>query len=523
MKIVRLSLFFSIYLIFIYLTIKEVLIIIVVYYSFLSYHIYTMVLLDQISNAQDKSSLRTALQSSMEASRSDLDAIKTELEGKVWTTKDQLANFMNEIYDKLYDRTDNGDIAKTAQDLDALKTLAKIQVYWNKELWTHADQDPDLVRWKRTTATLRKVFKNKNWVDQQQDTDKESATVPSDTDVYGYIYENNQTKIKVNDEVIDIIDQNGLSPDSITIGSINYKNYYTIDQAEQFSWLGYKMVTDGVYFGDFKDNMMDGKWTKVWTDGSSYNWEWKGDKMDWLWIYTNKYGIKFDWNRSDNLYQEDNQSLDVTTLNQDARSIETRKAGEAIKKFNQVALDAINSSIKQLEKEKKEMINIWWRDYKIEDGHIDVDGTIYKDCTNPTWDAKFSGKWFIRNINGDDILYVGDIVDNKAQGIWKLCYSNWDVYEWFLQNWQSNGRWKMVWKDGSKYDWDWKDGKMDWEWSYINPHKIAIEWFFENDQYIWTWSWLMGLFGWWKEIKRDKKYMNSIKDQASVDNPWWFR
>lgn len=481
-----------------------------------------MALLDQISNAQDKSTLQTALQSSMEVNKSDLDAIKTEIEGKVWTTKDQLANFMNEIYDKLYDRTGNGDIAKTTQDLDALKTLAKIQLYWNKQLGTHADKDPDLVRWKRTTATLRKMFDDKNWVDQQQDSNKESTTVLPDTDIYGYIYEDNQTKIKVNDEIIDITDSNGVSPDFITIGGISYRNC-TVDQAEQFSWLGCKIVTDGVYFGDFKNNMIDGKWTKIWTDGSSYKWEWKDEKMNWSWTYTNKHGIKFNWNRSNDLYQDSNQSIDVATLNQYTKSIETEKAKEEIRNSNKVIQDTIADSIKQLEAEKKEMINIWWKDYKIKDRYVDVNGTIYKDCTNPAWDTKFSGKWFIKNIDSKDGLYIGDVVDNKPQGIWKLQYSNWDIYEWFLKAWHPNGPWKMIWKDGGKYKWNWKDGKMNWEWSYTNPHNVLIEWFFENNQYTWTLPWLLELFGWWKKISRDKDYMDHITDQNSVDNPWLFR
>lgn len=323
-----------------------------------------MALLDQVSSAQSKDELSQVIEQNEQLTQAELDTLKAELDSKVWDTKDQLRDFMNDIYYKIIN-SDHTYKEETEQDLEALKTLAKIQIYGNQHLDTHTDTDPDLIWWKRTTATIREIYKEKTWKDPKAE-----------------------------------------------------------------------------------------------------------------------------------VYEEKN---DISKLIEDNSKIIQNTTKELIEKRNR----------------EKDKIIIWWKEYPIKDGkYIVIDDELYQRCNN---DKEFIWKWFIEDIDGSGSLYIWDVTEGQAEGIWAIYYKNWDIYEWHIENNKVTWRWKMTWQDKSYYDGDRNNGKMEESWSYTNIHGIKIQWFFKNNKYVW--KWLLSR----KKIKWDREYMNNIIDQSKIDNPWRFK
>ena len=313
-----------------------------------------MTLLDQINNSKDRTQLTQALEQKEQLTADELDVLKNELDNKVWETKDQLIDFMNEVYYKIVnpDHTYKGD---TEQDLDALKTLAKIQLYGNQKLWTHEDIDPDLVWGKRTTVTLRKIYQEKTW------------------------------------------------------------------------------------------------WSTEYTQADE------------------------EWSTA---LEEDQSALELAQ----------QRAKEAMDDANTAAQAAIQSSIAALEKENQEKgalatateLHILWKTYKINsEWYADIDGKIYKDCTDSQEIYKWLG--FIRYPDGS--LYYGDVEDHLPNGRWNKISANGESYVGQMKDGRFKWQGVMTRSDGTKYDGDWFNDQMNGYGTYTNIHKIVFEGNWRDDMY----------------------------------------
>ena len=177
---------------------------------------------------------------------------------------------------------------------------------------------------------------------------------------------------------------------------------------------------DGYYIGEAVADQPNGYGTRVWSDGSRYEGEWKFGKQDGQGTFYNKDGSTW---------------------------IGTFKDGKNWAGKGTLHLSNGDIYVGEFVDGECEGYGIYWF----------ADGKKYEGKYKH---GKFDGQGTIHLINGD--VYTGEFVDGKREGKGKVCYVNGDTYEGEFEDDNPEGEGTYTYTDGSIWTGEFIIGK---KWS----------------------------------------------------------
>ncbi len=259
------------------------------------------------------------------------------------------------------------------------------------------------------------------------------------------------------------------------------KKAYSSESKNNFREIAFE---DGYYVGEAVADQPNGYGTRVWTDGSKYEGEWKFGKYDGQGTYTNKDGSAWTGEFKNGEKRNGKGAICYETGNKYVGEIVNGKR-EGKGKFYWSDGDAFEGAFVNDKREGKGIYthkdgNTWTGEFK-DDKPWNGRGTL---CFNTVNSEVVNGKR-----EGEDEVfdifswvfcnYVGEIVNGKKEGQGKLYWSDGAIqYEGSFVNGKKEGQGKYTNKDGSTWTGEFKN---DSQWNgrgticYTNGNKYVGE------------------------------------------------